>query len=175
MLGEAVTLEIVVGVALLLAAFVLVNLKPDKGSRFSWKWFACVMVAFFGNGLCSITQNMQKRALGDSYSHEFMIIALAAASLMLLGYAALTSKNLRGDFKACLPYSVANGAANAVINFLMLLLIGNIPNTVLYPTNSALNMIATFLLAFFAYKERFSKTQYVGYVLGIASIILLNI
>ena len=175
MLGEPVTATVIIGMGLLLAAIVMVNLKFDKSAKFTWKWFACVMVAFFGNGLCSITQNMQKRALGDSYSHEFMTIALAAASLMLLGYAALTSKNLRGDFKACLPYSVANGAANAVINFLMLLLIGNIPNTVLYPTNSALNMIATFLLAFFAYKERFSKTQYVGYVLGIASIILLNI
>jgi len=174
-LGEPVTAKIAAGVAMLLAAMVLVNLKFDKSSRFSWKWFICVMVAFFGNGVCSISQNMQKRALGDSFSHEFMIIALAAASALLLGYAAVTSKDLGGDFRRCLPYSAANGAANGVINFLMLILIGNIPNTILYPTNSALNMIATFLLAFFAYKERFSKMQYAGYVLGIASIVLLNI
>lgn len=175
LLGEPLTPTVLVGMALLLAAIVLVNLKFDKSSRFSWKWFICVMVAFFGNGVCSISQNMQKRALGDSYSHEFMILALAAASAMLLGYALLTSEDFKGDFRRCLPFSAANGAANAVINFLMLVLIGNIPNTILYPTSSALNMAGTFLLAFFAYKERFSKMQYVGYVLGIASIVLLNI
>lgn len=175
LLGEAVTPTVVVGIVLLLTAFVLVNLKFDKSSRFSWKWFACVMVAFFGNGLCSITQNMHKRVLGDSYSHEFMIIALGAASALLFGYALLTSRDIRSDFRACLPYSAANGAANAVINFLVLMLIGRIPNTVLYPTSSALNMIGTFLLAFFAYKERFSRMQYVGYVLGMASIVLLNL
>lgn len=175
LLGELVTAAVIVGMALLLAAIIMVNLKFDKSSRFSWRWFACVMVAFFGNGVCSISQNMQKRALGDSSSHEFMIIALAAASALLFGYAMLTSKDIRGDFRRCLPYSTANGAANAVINLLMLALIGNIPNTILYPTSSALNIAGTFLLAFFAYKERFSKLQYAGYIFGVASIILLNI
>lgn len=175
LLGEPVTAMVIIGMALLLAAIVLVNLKFDNSSRLSWKWFACVMVAFFGNGVCSISQNMQKRALGDGYSHEFMILALAAASILLLGCALLTGKDFKGDFRRCLPYSAANGAANAVINFLMLVLIGNIPNTVLYPTSSALNMVGTFLLAFFAYKERFSKMQYAGYALGIVSIVLLNI
>ncbi len=69
-----------------------------------------------------------------------MILALAAASILLLSYALLTGKDFKGNFHRCLPYSAANGAANAVINFLMLVLIGNIPNTVLYPTSSALNM-----------------------------------
>ena len=86
-----------------------------------------------------------------------------------------TSKNVVSDLKACLPYSAANGAANAILNFIMLTLIGRIPNTVLYPTNSALGMLFTFLLAYFGYKERFTKTQYIGYVLGAASIILLNL
>lgn len=175
LLGEPVTPLLVVGVALLLAAFVMVNLKFEAGSRFSIKWFACVMVAFFGNGLCAVTQNMQKRALGDAYGNEFMVIALAAASVLLLGFAMLTSRDIRGDFRACLPYSAANGVSNAVINFLMLVLIGNVPNTVLYPTNAAASMIAAFLLAFIMYKERFSRVQYVGYALGVASIVLLNI
>ena len=172
--GENVTPKTIAGLLLLFAAIILVNLKFDKNSRFSWKWFGCVMVAFLGNGVCSIMQNMQKRALGEGYKHEFMIIALLAAFVLLMLYALCTSKNIRADFRACLPYSAANGVANAINNFLMLTLIGNIPNTVLYPTNSALNMILTFLLAFFGYRERFSRPQYIGYALGVASIVLLN-
>lgn len=175
MTGEAVTAMKVTGMAMLLASIVLVNLKFDKGSRFSIKWFLCVMTAFFCNGACAISQNMAKRALGDGCSHEFMIIALSAACVLLFGFALTTSRSVREDFRGCIGYSAANGAANAVINFLMLVLIGNIPNTVLYPTSSALNMIAAFLLGCIVYKERFSRLQYVGYALGVASIVLLNI
>lgn len=54
-------------------------------------------------------------------------------------------------------------------------IIGHIPNTILYPTNAALSMIFTFLVSFFFYKERFSMPQYLGYGLGAAAIVLLNI
>ena len=174
-LGEPVTAKTIVGIVLLFACIVMVNLKSDKKSRFSWKWFACVMVAFLGNGTCAVTQNMQKRALGDSYTHEFMIIALTAAAILLFGYAMITSRSIRADLRACLPYATANGTANAIINFLSITLIGHIPNIVLYPTTNALNMIAAFLLGYFGYKERFTKLQYIGYVLGVTSIVLLNI
>ena len=175
MLGEAVTPAIIIGAALLFAAMLLVNLKPGKKETFSVKWFVCVMVAFLGNGVCSICSNMQKRTLGDAYTHEFMIIALAAAFLLLMSYVFMTSKNVVKELKICLPYAAGNGIANAIVNFLILTIIGNIPNTVLYPTNSALNMILMFLLSFIVYKERFSKMQYVGYALGVVSIVLLNI
>lgn len=175
MQGEAATPAVIIGIVLLLSAIVLVNLKFSKKEKFSLRWFLCVMVAFAGNGVCSICQNMQKRTLGDSYTHEFMIIALSASFILLLIAAFLTSKSVASDFKACLPYASANGVANALVNFLMLTLIGNIPNTVLYPTASALNMLLTFLLSFFAYKERFRAHQYVGYALGMISIVLLNL
>ena len=173
--GEPLTARIIVGMALIFAAIVLVNLKFSDKGKFSVKWLVCVLVAFLGNGACSITQNMQKKLLGDSYTHEFMIIALAAASVMLLAYAAFNTRSFMTDLKACLPYSAANGIANAVVNFLILVIIGNIPNTVLYPTNAALGMIFTFILAFCAYKERFTLPQYIGYGLGMISIVLLNI
>ncbi len=173
--GEAVTPLVIIGLTLLGAAIVLINLKSGQKGRFSVKWLLCVAVAFVGNGFCSIMQNMQKRTLGDSYTHEFMLIALSAAFVLLMGYALLTSRNIVADLKGCLPYSTMNGVANALVNFLTLTLIGRIPNTVLYPTNSALGMLVTFLLAFFGYKERFTKMQYIGYVLGAASIVLLNL
>lgn len=174
-MGETVTPKIVIGVALLFSAIVLVNLKLDPNDKFSVKWFVFAMISFLGNGVCSIMQNMQKRALGDSYTHEFMIIALSAAFLLLMVFACVTSKNVKADLKVCLPFATANGMANGAVNFLTLTLIGNIPNTVLYPSMSALNMIAAFLLSYVMYKEKFSKLQYVGYVLGVVSIVLLNL
>ncbi|MBQ2956576.1 MAG: DMT family transporter [Clostridia bacterium] len=174
-MGETITPQIIVGVVLLFTAIVLVNLKLDPNDKFSVKWFVFAMISFLGNGACSIMQNMQKRLLGDSFTHEFMIIALSVAFVLLLVFSCATSKNIRADFKVCLPFATTNGMANGAVNFLMLTLIGNIPNTILYPSMSALNMIAAFLLSYVVYKEKFSRLQYVGYVLGVVSIVLLNL
>lgn len=173
--GEQLTAKIVIGVALLMAALVLVNLRFERRDKFSMKWLMWVLIALVGNGICSIMQNMQKRNLGDSYAHEFMIIALAAASIMLLALSGIFRPGFIASAKICVPYSAANGVANALVNLMQITLIGNIPNTILYPTNAALGMVFTFLLAFLRYKERFSRAQYLGYILGMASIILLNI
>lgn len=174
-LGEAVTAEKVVGMALLFSAIALVNLKFGEKNKFSLKWFAWVMIAFFTNGLCSASQNLHKIRLGDSYGHEFMIIALSISTVLLFAYVFMTSKGLKSELRTCLPYTLLNGTSNAAMNLLIIVIIGYIPNIVLYPTFSALSMIVSFLLGFIVYKERFTKYQYVGYCLGIVSIVLLNL
>ena len=174
--GEPITPTFLVALVLLFTALVLVNLKNKQiGGKFSFKWLACVLVALVGNGSCSVAQNMHKRALGESFKHEFLLIALSISFVLLMTYVLFTSKNLKQDLKACAPYASLNGLSNAALNLTLATLIGHIPNTVLYPTNSLLGMLATFLLAFFHYKERFTKTQYIGYVLGLTSIVLLNL
>lgn len=174
-LGEAVTAAKVVGMALLLSAIALVNLKFDEKSRFSIKWFIWVMIAFFTNGLCSASQNLHKVHLGDSYGHEFMIIALSISTVLLFAYTFMNSKGLKGELRVCLPYTLLNGTSNAAMNLLIIVIIGYIPNIVLYPTFSALSMIISFLMGFILFKERFTKYQYIGYGLGVISIVLLNL
>lgn len=174
-IGDPVGICGMIGMALLLAALVLVNLQFKEQGKFSLKWLAWVLVAFFGNGGCGIMQNMQKRALGEDYSHEFMILALGIAFIALMGYTLITSRDWKKDLRSCLPYAGANGLANAAMNLMLLFIIGHIPNTILYPTDAALCMLFTFLLSFFYYKERFSILQYIGYGLGAAAIVMLNI
>lgn len=174
-LGDVLTPVKISGIVLVLLSIVLVNLKRDRKSRFSWKWFACAMTAFVSNGACTISQNMQKRALGDEYGQSFMVISLGLASVALFVYALVVCKNFNLEFRGCIAYSAVNGAANAGIHFILLAIIGNIPTIVLYPTNSALGMLAAFLLAYFGYHERFSRIQYAGYALGVLSIVLLNL
>ena len=174
-LGEPVGGRMLLSLALLFASMVLVNLKFEDAGKFSARWLICVLVAFVGNGLCTVLQNMQKRVLGDAFSHEFMILSLLFAFVLLLGYALCTTRSIGSSFRRCLPYATANGLANAVGNLLVLLIIGNIPNTIFYPTNAALGMLATFVLAYAVYRERFSRPQYVGYALGVISIVLLNL
>lgn len=172
--GETLTVPVAIGMVLLVTAIVLVNAPSKAGFAFSPKWLMWALVPFVTNGVCTVSQTMSKQALGDAYSHEFMVIALSVAAVILFVITFLR-KCTRLEFRVCLPYALANGLANALMNFLIMVLIGNIPNTVLFPTKSALSIAAAFLLAFFVYRERFSKIQYIGYALGAASVVLLNL
>ena len=175
LLGDSLGVPGAIGLALLLAALVLVNLQFKEQGKFSLKWLGWVLAAFLGNGGCGVLQNMQKRALGESYSHEFMILSLGVAFIALMACAWLSGCRWKKDLTACLPYAGANGLANAAMNLTLLLIIGHIPNTILYPTDAALCMLFTFLVSFLFYKERFTLPQYIGYGLGAAAIVMLNI
>ena len=175
MLGERVTVLTALGFALLVGSLVLVNLKFDGRQALSGRWLKWVLIAFIGNGGCMIMSNMQKRHLGDGYSHEFMIIALAVSFVILMAVSAVKNRGFGAEFRRCLPYAAINGTANGLLNLIILTLIGHIPNTILYPTNAALGMLFTFALAWFLYGERFTKTQYIGYAMGVASVVLLNL
>ncbi|MBQ8954807.1 MAG: hypothetical protein IJ048_11910 [Clostridia bacterium] len=177
MLGETVTPLTALGFALLVGSLILVNLTfgAGQGQKLSGRWLKWVLIAFVGNGGCMIASNMQKRHLGDGYAHEFMIIALAVSFAILMGVSIVKNHGFSAEFKRCVPYAAVNGAANALLNLIVLTLIGHIPNTILYPTNAALAMLFTFALAWFLYGERFTKTQYVGYAMGVVSVILLNL
>ena len=47
--------------------------------------------------------------------------------------------------------------------------------SILFPSISGGGIVLGFLLSTFVYKERLSRIQYIGYAIGTASVIILNI
>ena len=74
-LQEKGSLFLYSGIALLIAALVLVN-KPSVTSPVTGKWLLYVTVAFLGNGMCTISQKAQQVAFGGEGKNELMILAL---------------------------------------------------------------------------------------------------
>jgi len=172
-------IQIIGFVFLFSAMFLSKSHSTSTGKKVSPKWAICVLIAFIGNGVCSIASNMQvdfvAKPAGIDYKHEFMVIALLVSTVLLLICGLISSKNIKSDLICCTKYSSLNGICNAAVNLISLSLIGKIPNTVLYPTSSGLGMIVTFIMCFVIYHERFRKRQYLGYLFGVVSIILLNL
>ena len=178
--GDELGLVQITGLVFLFSAvFLSKSQSTGESKKVSAKWVICVVIAFAGNGLCSIVANMQvdfvAAPLKTDFKHEFMIIALAVSSIVLFIWGIIASKNIKQDFIYCTKYSSVNGICNAIVNLISLSLIGKIPNVILYPTGSGLGMVVTFLMCFILYKERFKKRQYLGYCFGVISIILLNL
>lgn len=170
------------GIILLMISIFFIN-KPSKNStvRFTAKWVLALIFCFLGNGLCSAVQKMQQVAFeGQSYTYksEFMVVALAMSFVIIFTVWLISVKfklPQKGVVKNCLLFGVPHGLSNGITNLLVVTLAGCMPAALLYPTISAGDIAIGFVIAVFVYKEKLSNLQYLGYALGVAAIILLNL
>lgn len=163
------------GLAALLVSLFLINFKKNEKLHFEPMWLVYVLLCFVSNGLCSTIQKMQQMAFDGAYKNEFMIYALIPVSFVLLLFGFLRPGNKREMLKPCIKYGVLKGVGNGLMNYLVMLASALLPNSVLFPSISAGGIVLTFFCAVTLYKERLTGMQYLGYGLGVVSLVLLNL
>jgi multidrug transporter EmrE-like cation transporter len=67
------------------------------------------------------------------------------------------------------------GLANGLVNLFVMIASTIIPNSVMFPLISAGGIVLTWIISVFLYKEKLSMKQNIGLVLGIVSIVFLNL
>ena len=143
--------------------------------KLTLKWVMFVALSFFGNGFISIIQKNQQMKFNGAYKSEFMIVALIIVFVIFF----LLGLSVKGDKKKmlgeCIKYAAPAGLANGMVNFFIMVLTSLLPTAILFPSISAMDMTFTFIIALSIFKEKLSKIQTAGYLLGVISVILLNI
>ena len=183
-LGEKLTPIKILGLILLAVSLLLISNVLDRKKeakalqeKISLRWLIALFFAFAGNGLCSTVQKMQQIALDGNYKSEFMIIALAISFVALVIVSIINKEDVRVDTLPCVGFAAITGIANGVVNLLVMVLSapGMMDASILFPTISGGGIVLGFVFAIFVYKEKLSVPQYIGYAIGTASVILLNI
>ena len=64
---------------------------------------------------------------------------------------------------------------NGVCNFLVMILAVKMDASIMFPVMSAGGIVVTGLVSVFIYKEKLSRGQYAALVLGITSVVRMNI
>lgn len=105
-----------------------------------------------------------------------MILALA---LVVIGSAIMMVRQEWKDIKVYVKYGtvkgLACGVANGIVNMLVMVLLGAMPASVVFPLITGGSIVFTYAISRTAFRERLSDRQTVGFVFGVASIILLNL
>lgn len=171
-LKEPVTVFTWTGLLLLAVSLFLLNFRNET-VKISTKWVVFTLMAFVGNGMCSTVQKIQQSAFDGAYKSEFMIGALFISAVVLI-LMSFTGKQSSRSLKM-IPFAAYKGIANAVVNLLVMILTGIIPNVILFPVISAGGIVLGFFAAVFVYKEKLSFVQYIGYAIGVASVVILNL
>lgn len=179
-LDDPISGGFVPGFILLLISLMLINKKSDNsGVKITPKWILFVLITFLANGGCSIIQTIQRNAFKNvdgMYRNEFMIIAFA---LFVVVISVLSLCTERKEIAFCAKkgwfLAIICGIANTVVNLLTMVLQSYIPVSVLFPLVSGGGLILTYFLSRFIYKEKLSVVQNIGFILGVFSVIFLNI
>lgn len=174
-LHEPISVTFVAGFALLLLSLLLANKKTAR-VPITPKWVINVILAFLGNGLCSTFQQMQQKAQNEQYKNEFMIIALSVVVVSLLAVSIVKERRDMGTLlKKGWWLGAIGGGMNGMVNLFVMILGALMPVSIMFSVISGGSLILTFVLAIVAYKEKLTTRQYVGFALGVASVILLNL
>lgn len=186
--GDKTSVWLYVGIALLAASLVFINMKDKKPAenaegavtapetKITLKWVIFVLIALVTNGACSTIQPAQTKKFDGAYDSIFMIISLAIVAVVLLGFVLWKERReLVPTLKIGAPYMVHCGIANGVVNLFVMLASMSIPKSVMFPLISAGGIVLTWIISVFLYKEKLSMKQNIGLVLGIVSIVFLNL
>lgn len=176
-LQDPISKGFIPGLILLLVSLCLINQKSgDKGEPITLKWVIFVALSFIGNGGCSIAQSMQQKAFAGAYKNELMIFALIFVTLIIFILSISTErKSIVSCTKKGWWLAAICGVANGIVNLLVMVLQGRMPVSVLFPLVSAGGLVLTFFLSKYLYKEKLSKKQFLGFFLGVCSVIFLNL
>ena len=174
-IGEKPSVFLIIGLVLLIISMYLIN-RPEKGEKASFKWLIFALLSFVGNGMCSVTQKMHQQVFKEAYKNEFMIVALIVSFIASVILAiAVEHKDLKECSKAGLIPATVCGLLNGAVNLFVMMLNDRLPASLMFPLISAGGIIVVYFLSKFLYKEKLNKLQFIGLLIGIASVVLLNL
>lgn len=168
----------VIGLIALCASLVLVNWNRGNQEKLSSKWLILALIGFAGNGCCSLMQKLHQTAYPGQYAGDLLISGMLLVTIFsLLIYLNAAKK---AGAKKRLPARAAalgtpSGIFNALVNFGMVYLSARLPAALLYPTVSAGSIALSFVVMRFVYREKLSLIKQLGFFLGFAAVILMNL
>lgn len=174
-LKDSVEIGLIPGILLLVVSLIFINKKNDS-KNISAKWLFLIFLAFLGNGTCSIIQKMQQLRFEATLKNEFMIIALLMVAVVSF---LLSLKREKQHIKMCVQKgwgpALLCGLMNGFVNSFVMLLYSRLPLSYIFPIISSGSIIVAFFVSRFIYKEHLTRMQLLGFILGICSVICLNL
>ena len=171
----------ILGCVLLGLTFILSAVKP-RGARTgtALRWYPLVFLGFFCNGMCGVLINIYGRVAPASAQNAFLSVGyFVTMAIYLLITLSLRKKHGpvdRGVFRPLAIVVVLMASLGSFIgNGLLMSLNTALPASVLYPlVNGGIGVMVS-ILSCVCFKEKMTWLRLLAIVLGIASIVALNL
>lgn len=172
-LRERPTAFAVIGILLLIISLYMTN-KAGNANEISVIWIIYATLSFVCNGTCATLQKVQQVVCGGKYISEFMLTGLSSAMVIAI-LTMLCKKKSWKISKSGIRNGVVTGFLNGMGNLFIMMLASRIPAVILYPIFSGGSIVLTCIISVGCFREKLTKRQGVGVLLGIISIVMLNL
>ena len=180
-LREPLGIPMIAGMILLVLSLWLTNHRKKTADtpkeKISLKWLIFVLLGFVGNGMCSTVQKLAPHYLGADVNLTLSTIAALGLSTVVLIAASFLTKetDLKSTLRVGGPLSLFCGLFNGAVNYLAIYLNQFIPASVMFPVLSAGELILIVPYSLLVRREKFTAAQWVGFGVGVVSVVLLNL
>lgn len=176
--GDRLTVMQLVGIGIMLAAFVVLNSGGIDFGGIKKGYFFWVALLFFTNGLYGVLLDAQQRQYPGE-RNEMIVITFLSSAGVSLAYLLVTqrSKAVRAFQmgRAAWGFAVGSGLSAAFAVYTLMVLLAYIPSYILYTINNGSILVLSALLCAVALKERMTKMTIAGILLSVLSIVLLSL
>ena len=164
------------GIILIFVSFFLLKQKSDKKNELSGKWLAAAVFCFIFSGLAGLMEKVHQTSLFSTEKSGFLFTAYAVMFLFSLVITFIKRSDIKpSQWRPTLLHGVLSGVIMGFYCRINLTLAGTLKSLVYYPVSNAGGLLLTFALSVILFKEKFTKTQLAGFIIGLAAIILLSI
>lgn len=175
--GDEIGIFLIIGLLLLAVSLFLINGGGKEGEgKVTLKWFILALLALIGNGVCATFQSVQSKTFEGRYDSIFMVLALTIVAVFLISMTLIKERELiLPSLKSGVILMVFAGISNGIVNMLVMVCSKSIDKSLLFPLISAGGIVVAWIVSMFFYKEKLSLKQNIGMILGVASIVFLNL
>lgn len=167
------------GVISILFSFVFLNLNSRESLGIQKGFYGWVALLFFANGIYSTIVMAQQRWTGHAQGFEMIAVVFLTLAVVSVVYLVLGCKaNLKTAFslkKRSWGYALASSAALSVAMNLLVVLLGYVSASVLYPIQNSAVLILLVLLSAVRLRERIGSLTVCGIVFALAGIVALSL
>lgn len=181
--NEKIELVHIFGIILMIISFILSVDKSKNNDSASIKWLIYSIIAFICTGGIGVMQKIHQSSEFKGELNAFLVLAFVVSFVFAIILTLLFSKkennpilqkNKSGKVNyIILLVIVIAGACVAVNNKLNLYLSGVMDSAVFFPIVSGGGLVLTTISALIVFKEKLTKKQWAGIIIGIVSVILL--
>lgn len=169
------------------SAGLLASGSNESGQKLTWRTVGMLFLSFLSGGFVMVVQKYFAILVPDGnvamfsfLTFAFNAVILAGAALALFIFGGKTEDGQRKYayeklHKKQYVFGALLGLAVFAINLIVTSMAKKVPSVVLFPVSSAISLAITTTIGAVVYKEKLTLKNVCGVVLGLASVIVINV
>ncbi len=176
--GESIDILQYIGMGVMVLCILFSIDRTEKDSKkTSIKWLVIALISCVSDGFVGVTQKIHQNSPYKAQNVAFLISAfifMAIASTVIWSVQRKKAEQIFKPDKKQTLFAGLCGAFLAVPHVANLFLAGALPSAVFFPIFSTGTLILTLIAATVIFKDKLSRLQWAGIVLGIISSLLVS-